>query len=468
MVTRRQRVLLLNPPGRDLYMRDYYCSKTSKGRYYYHPVDLLFLSGRLAEHHEVTVLDAIAEGLGEADVAERIVAGGFDAIVFVTGTVSWTEDSLFFARLRPRTGARIVGSGDLLRSAPGDWLERAPWLDAILLDFAAGDVLGLLAAPGGARGPWAGVAHRAASGEVCEGERSGGPRTLRIPRPRHELFPLERYRFPFARRHPIATVLSDFGCAYSCDFCQMGPVALRLRPVGDVLEEIDFLHGIGVRELFWRDQTFGVHRERTAELMHGLLGRDMGWTCFSRCDVLDGDQMLLMKRAGCHTVIFGVESASQPTLDAHGKGMAIETIRQGFRTARNVGLRTAGTFMIGLPEDTEETVLATIELAKEIECDFASFNMATPRMGTEFRQVAVASGWVDPDLVTMESAVTRPVLSTDRLSADDIWRLRNRAVRSFYLRPGYLRRRVAGIRSWHDARTLVGEAVPVLRRALGG
>src|SRR5262245_13911545 len=68
----RKRVLLLNPPGRDLYIRDYFCSKTTKSNYLFHPIDLLVLSGAFAERHETAVLDAVAERLPAAEAAARI------------------------------------------------------------------------------------------------------------------------------------------------------------------------------------------------------------------------------------------------------------------------------------------------------------------------------------------------------------------------------------------------------------
>src|SRR5262245_65093697 len=93
----RKRVLLLNPPGRDLYIRDYFCSKTTKSNYLFHPIDLLALSGTLASRHETRVIDAIAERLSPPRAHARIDALAPEAIVSLVGSVSWPEDREFLA-----------------------------------------------------------------------------------------------------------------------------------------------------------------------------------------------------------------------------------------------------------------------------------------------------------------------------------------------------------------------------------
>ncbi|HBA25900.1 MAG TPA: hypothetical protein DCY98_00660, partial [Nitrospinae bacterium] len=81
-------ILLLNPPGKKIYVRDYYCSKTSKANYIYHPIDLLLLSGILASRHSVDLIDAIAERLSPDDCLNRIANKKPDAIIALTGAVS--------------------------------------------------------------------------------------------------------------------------------------------------------------------------------------------------------------------------------------------------------------------------------------------------------------------------------------------------------------------------------------------
>jgi len=96
------RVLLINPPGKQVYIRDYYCSKFSKSNYLFHPVDLLMMSGRLSENHEVHVMDAMAERTGIAAAISAIDTLAPDVIFAMIGAVAVEDDVAFLALLQPR------------------------------------------------------------------------------------------------------------------------------------------------------------------------------------------------------------------------------------------------------------------------------------------------------------------------------------------------------------------------------
>src|SRR6185436_14664706 len=105
-------------------------------------------------------------------------------------------------------------------------------------------------------------------------------------------------------------VLTDYGCPYPCTFCVIGTLGFKTRPVDEVLAEIDHIRGLGIRELFFMDQTFGVVKKRGLALCAELEKRgDLSWTAFCRPDTADDELLAAMKRAGCHTLILGVESA---------------------------------------------------------------------------------------------------------------------------------------------------------------
>ncbi|MFM7298950.1 MAG: hypothetical protein ACKO4Q_17225, partial [Planctomycetota bacterium] len=125
------RVLLLNPPGRRTYIRDYFCSKTTKSNYLFHPIDLVMLSGRVAAEHEVAVLDCIAEELDVASAEKRIDSFAPDALVSLVGSVSWPEDRAFLAAQAAR-GRRVLAIGDVLHEKAGERLAAEPWLEAAL------------------------------------------------------------------------------------------------------------------------------------------------------------------------------------------------------------------------------------------------------------------------------------------------------------------------------------------------
>ena len=93
-------ILLLNPPGKKLYVRDYYCSKVSKARYSYEPLDLLMLSGILSTHHRISVLDAIVHHTSPSDCLKEIKAINPQVVISLTGAVSYYEDVEFWKSLK--------------------------------------------------------------------------------------------------------------------------------------------------------------------------------------------------------------------------------------------------------------------------------------------------------------------------------------------------------------------------------
>lgn len=457
------RVLLLNPPGERIYIRDYLCSKTTKSNYLFHPIDLVVLSGTLAERFEVAVLDCIAERLSPAAARARIDRFEPEAIVSLVGSVSWPEDRAFLADQHAR-GRRVIALGDVLHERASERLRAEPWLEAALHDFSGPDLALYLE---GRRAEVRAMTMRAADGTIVErpADRSSSGRSFRVPRPRHELFPKTGYRFSFARAARFATVLTDYGCPYPCTFCVIGTLGFRVRPVVDVLEEIDALRADGVRELFVMDQTFGVQRERAFELCAAFEARgDLSWTAFTRPDRADDELLQAMRRAGCHTLILGVESAADELLRAYKKGYRVDAVRLGFARARAAGLRTVGTFIIGLPEESEATLRATLELAQELDLDFLSLNMAVPRFGTPFRARAIELGLADPRDLVMDQGGADAFLPTATLDRAQMLALKKRAIRRFYLRPGYLLRRLRSLTNLHELRAQVREGLALLAR----
>lgn len=454
------RVLLLNPPGRGVYIRDYFCSKTTKSNYLFHPVDLLALSGTLAERHEVAVLDCMAERLAPAAAEHRVDAFDPEVVVSLVGSVSWEEDRAFLAR-QAAGGRRVLAIGDVLHEASEARLAAEPWLEAALHDFSNADVVRYL--DGDLDAVEAMTLRR--EGRVERVERGARKGTFRIPRPRHELFPERGYRFSFARRRRFATVLTDYGCPYPCTFCVIGTLGFKTRPVADVLEELDELRARGVREVFFMDQTFGVLRERALELCRALERRgDLSFTAFTRPDTATDELCGALKRAGCHTLILGVESASDELLRAYRKGYGADAVVDAFARVRRHGLRTVGTFIIGLPEESEETLRSTLELAVELELDFMSLNMAVPRFGTPFRARALELGLAEPHELVMDQGGADAFLPTRTLDRAAMLALKKRMVRRFYLRPRYLLQRLASIRSPHELTSQVTEGLALLRR----
>jgi len=443
-----KRVLLLNPPGDKIYIRDYYCSKVSKASYVYEPPDLLFASALLHENHELKVLDAIASGLAYDEALDKAISFEPDVVFFISGSVSYKSDFKFLAKLKEETNALMIGNGDIFMADYEKRLMENDFLDAVVLDFTDPSYVDFIEG----QKPASNMAYKV-DGEVivaCLVRDLGGGFSVGLPR--HDLFPLQRYKYPFVRSRRFATVLTDFGCPYRCRFCIMSQIGFKLRPVGEVVEELKFVRSLGVSEVYFDDQTFGAKRDRTLKLLDEIIAENLnlGWVCFSRVDVVDEELLMKMREAGCHTIMFGVESGNSDILEKYAKGISLDQVRKTFTLCKKYGIRTVATFLLGLPEDGRESIEETIDFALSCGVDYASFNIAVPRLGTPLRQEAISAGLVSGEVDEMDQSGSKAVIRTQSLSPEQVEKYKNQALKRFYFRPSFIFRELLRIRSLHD------------------
>jgi len=444
-----KKILLLNPPGQRLYIRDYFCSKVSQADYITQPVDLLMLSGTLSRDYAVYLIDAVAGKLSIDETLKQIGDIAPFAVISLFGAVSLDEDLEFAGKVRAMSGGvKLVGIGDAFRAGGEKYLGPDSPLDAILLDFTTPDILGYLA---GDHDAVNNMLIRAAGG-VLQPRRARGPAQFDIPLPQQQLFTRYPYRHPFVRSGRFATVLADYGCPYPCSFCVMGTLGFKVRPVDSVIAELKQIKSLGISEVLFHTQTFGAGGGAAKELCEKMIAEklDLGWVCFSRVDVATPELLGVMKKAGCHTIIFGVESGAEKILKKYRKGYRVEQIISAVDHCEKIGIETVGTFILGLPEEDHETMAATLRLLKTIKLDYASFNVAVPRMGTPLRDEAIALGMVDKDLAVMDQSGSDIAMPSRGLTRAEILGYRRKAVFVFYFNARYILRRLARIRSVYD------------------
>lgn len=269
-----------------------------------------------------------------------------------------------------------------------------------------------------------------------------------------------RYRPPFARPGGFDLVLCSRGCPHGCHYCSTQAFygrRFRQRAVELVLEEVaQVVREQGVRTVGFWDDTFTIDRKWVLELCEGLraMPERPGWICMSRVESADTELMRAMADAGCYQVQFGVESASTELMATLGKPGSLDTVRQAFANARAAGMETAGFFMIGLPGETEEVRRATVQLALELDPDYASFNLYTPLPGTPiYRQLKGDRDWSRMD----GGHAPDPALE----------RALGMAYLRVYGRPRFVLRQLKGLRDPERALTLARAAWGIARANAG-
>ena len=281
-----------------------------------------------------------------------------------------------------------------------------------------------------------------------------------IPFPDYSLFNIAEYHTTkgVAKRHPNSYIITSRGCPYNCTFCSartLNPTLkkkVRFRSPDNVVAEIEMLvKKYGVRELFFSDDMFTVNRSHLFGICEGIirLNLDLIWVCQTHVKNIDQQKLEMMRKAGCHQVCFGVESGDAEIQKKINKNLDFEKVKEVVQMTRRAGLDVRCSFMFGNQYETPETMQRTIDLAKKLKPDFASFNIATPYPGTYFRSWAIENGYlVDARWEALDSAAY--TLVTPDLPPGTVEKYVDRAFKSFYYRPGYVFRRLLHIRSRED------------------
>lgn len=415
------RIVLCNPPAARTTMRDYYCSSTSKAGYAWHPIDLLAQAAWLKEKHVLCWRDFAVSPAGEAAALEIIVRDRPEVVLGLVGAAA-PGDLAFWHRVHQQTGARVFLSGDLVRFQAKQAFDDYDFIEGVLLDFTGP----------GLRDHLAGSDYHAGlalAGDIAPHQESGA---FGYPLPPHELVLNLSYRHPFLPRR-FVTVMTDHGCPFRCAYCNSGRVPHRLRDEANLADELQWLAKHDLQSLFIKDMTFNADPERTLRVLE-IMRRHGSWrfACYLRPDRIDDQLARALKSSGCVMAMTGVESGSEEILRQQRPGAGLARVEMGVRSLHRAKVPVGGHFLLGLPGENEDHIRETIALAKKLPLAYASFNLAAPRPGAPLDQPGqgVADG---------SSLHTR--LLADGLDRSGLLALHRQAVRTFYLRPGYLLRR---------------------------
>lgn len=269
-----------------------------------------------------------------------------------------------------------------------------------------------------------------------------------LPMPTHELFMGPRYKVfhptGVARRWRWGFLLSSRGCPYSCVYCS--PTLrnsfgreVRLRSTAGVVEELEVLRDLGATVIHFRDDVFTYDRGRVLELCDALERRRFAvpWTAQTRPDRVDRNLLASMKRAGCASIYFGVESGSPRILERLRKGSTVEQVVAAFAAARDVGLYTVGFFMIGNPDETEDDIRQTHELLMKVRPDIIQVAYFTPYPGSAVFDAALLEDHPAEHFSHYNFPINPSAVPDDRLRQ---WQ--RRFYLDFIFRSGFIRRYV--------------------------
>ena len=270
-----------------------------------------------------------------------------------------------------------------------------------------------------------------------------------LPYPAYQLVDVRKFSPAIGsyKRLPSVNIMTTRGCDRRCKFC-LSRDEIRFRSVEHTMGEIRHdVHKFGVRHLIFFDEYFTADKDRAIEIAQRIRAEkiDLTFAINSRVDAADPELFAELKKAGCWRVLFGFESGVQKNLDFLNKDQTLDQSRRAARLAREAGLEIKAMFILGLPGETYEEALQTIDFAISINPHMASFPNFTPLPGAPIWDEA-------PKLGTMQVAGALHLINfiPNTMTLDELIELNRIAFRRFYRRPSYILRRLFRIRSVHD------------------
>jgi len=244
----------------------------------------------------------------------------------------------------------------------------------------------------------------------------------------------------FYKHFPIAPITTTRGCPFNCIFCASKCTwkqKLRVRSAKNVVDEIEYLNKkFGIQEFHFEDDNFTFSRSHVVDVCNEILERKLNivWACPNgvRIDKLDYEIVSLMKKSGCYQLSFGIESGSQEIINSINKHMDLKIVPNVVKMVKSLGIKTCGFFIVGLPEDTKETIEETINFSISVPFDVAQFSRFIPLPGTK-----PFDDWYKDnfDWNMINHVGDKSTYRTKNLTTKEIISLQKKAFWRFYLRP---------------------------------
>ncbi len=447
------KALLINPPtGR--YMRHDRCQAPVDSRVAEPPrppMDLAYMAAVLEEIGvECRIGDYPMEGLGWKDVERDLKSFHPDWLIISTTTPTMDHDLTacdLAKEINPQI--RTVAKGAHFFIFDTQILENFTSLDIVIRGepelaikelVGAKDYLGIK-----------GITFRKGSEIIRNPDRPFLESLDDLPLPARHLINNALYRTPDTDK-PIAFINTGRGCASRCVFCAAAMVSgykIRMRSIDSVIREIEeCVKRHGIKDFFFASDTFTWDKQWVIGLCGEILRNNLNirWGTNSRVDTIDEERLDWMKKAGCHIIGFGAESASQSMLEKMKKNISVSQIENAVTLCKKYGIESFLIFVVGLPWETKDTIEETARFVKNTHASFIEVNVAYPLPGTEFYNIAKENNLFNENDLLGHN-YSSPLIRSFTLSTDELNKARKKILEAFYLRPGYIAARLCKLRS---------------------
>jgi radical SAM superfamily enzyme YgiQ (UPF0313 family) len=425
---------------------------------------------------QVLLIDGVAERSTVSSFLERLGSFRPDLLIVETATTSLAHDLAVLDLVRARQPeARIAVCGPHVSMLPDEAL-RSPSVDFVIMGEPEITALELTHALGGGN-DYAGIpglAFRNGAGDVFQNPRREMMADLDVlPYPMRRGLPMNRYNVP-GFPAPVVYMYASRGCPYVCNFCLwVQTIFDRHRYVprspARIVDEIQHVmkEFPDTKSLFFDDDTFNIGKDRLREFAAEMKRRGVRipWGMNARADNWDAGLVRDLRDTGLFNVRFGIESGDPEVLARSGKALNLDEVRENLRLFREMGIKNHLNFMVGLAGESWDSIKSTVKFVKSVPADSVQFTVAVPFPKTEYYNDLDAGGLLVSRNWDDYHAGGTAVMSTQRMSAEEIERAIRWVRRRVYLSPRFIIRRFGYIRNFRDAAAIARKGLALLKPA---
>ncbi len=432
------------------------------------PLSLLSIGAVLEKNgFDVKIIDAHLLAMSELQVSEMI-ADINPSLVGITMMTSTAITAHQIARLTKRVNRniRVVVGGVHPDALPEETLRNR---DIDYVVRGDGEFTMLELAQGVPEEHINGLCYRLNGRPVLNPARPVLMNLDELPPYAYHLIPMGKY-YPAVgayRKLPAISMLMTRGCPGKCIFCNSAETALRTRSAERVVDEIIHLRdAYGIREIQFYDDTFTVMKNNALHFARLMKERKVGvsFTVFARADCWSQEMAVALKEAGCHQVMFGIESGNTQMLKILRKDIDLEKTKNAVNIAKSAGLEVRSTFIFGTPSETEKTCQETVDFALQLDSDLALFNITTPYPGTQLYDWAQRNN----RLLTQdwwEYELGGTILELGSISNVKLREVYDQAFKTYYNRPKMYWRRLRKIHSFRHLKDAIDAFMQIMIKA---
>jgi len=473
------KTLLLNPPSYDDFdggAGSRYQATREVWSFWY-PTWLCYPAGMV---EGARVLDAPPEHLNQQQSVD--IAKDYDFVVIHTSTPSFKLDARTAELIKAANPDCKIGFvGGHVTAQPAEALQHSSAIDFVVRkefdvavrDFAQGRPLSEIP----------NVSY------LADGQVRHNPEQLPLDNQNLDRLPFVteiydrdldylKYNSPYCQ-YPYVSLYTGRGCPARCTFCLWPQVttghSYRTRTPENVFEEVKQMPHLfpKMKEIFFDDDTFTADPPRARRIAELLRPLNLYWSTNSRANV-DRETLKVLKDGGLRLFVIGYESGNDQILRNIKKGVSTERARRFTQDCHELGILIHGTFILGLPGETKETIEQSIRFAREMNPETIQVSLASPYPGTHFYQYVQDQGFLVQNVYNDEAGYQKCTVSYPGLSGEEIFDAVERFYRKYYFRPTYVFKAVKKmVRSADERKRMLSEAGQFLstmrkRRAASG